>query len=277
MLPLHKDTGWRLFVRTVRARAYPRFVLHLREHWWMLFDVILPLVGLSAYVFVYRAISAPPELVGFVILGGAMSAYWMNVMWTMANQWFWEKETGNLPLYIMSPTSLMAVLLGMACGGMFGATLRAASILLVGSLLFHVQYSISSLPLAAAAFVLALIALYGMGMMFASLFLSFSREGWHMVQLMQEPVFLLSGTYFPIRGFNTWVAGAASLIPLTLAIDAMRQLVFRPEAARGFLPVPIELGALASLAVLFLTFARLSLTYMEGLAAREGRLTESRS
>ena len=81
----------------------------------MLFDVILPLVGLSAYVFVYRAISAPPELVGFVILGGAMSAYWMNVMWTMANQWFWEKETGNLPLYIMSPASLMAVLLGMAC------------------------------------------------------------------------------------------------------------------------------------------------------------------
>ena len=69
---LHKDSGWRLFLRTVIARAYPRIIGQQRQKAWLLFDVLLPLIALSAYVFVYRAIGAPEAYVGFVILGGAM-------------------------------------------------------------------------------------------------------------------------------------------------------------------------------------------------------------
>jgi ABC-2 type transport system permease protein len=270
-----RDTGWRLFVRTAYARAYPRIVLNVRERWWMLFDILLPLVGLSAYVFVYRSIHAPPEFIGFVILGGAMSAYWLNVLWAMASQLFWERETGNLSLYIMAPNSLMAVLLGMAIGGMFASTLRAAAILAIGSWLFHVQFVVSDAFSLTAVFLLALVALYGMGMLFASAFLLLGREGWHLVNLVQEPVSLLSGIYFPIRSFNAWLAAGASLIPLTLALDAMRQLIFPNAHAIGYLAVRTEIIALAALAVVFLTGARLLLTYMERLAVREGRLTES--
>jgi ABC-2 type transport system permease protein len=277
MSPRRRDTGWRLFVRSACARAYPRVIMNARERQWVFFDVALPLVGLSAYVFVYRTAHAPNDLIGFVILGGAMGSYWLSVMWSMANQFYWEKEMGNMALYIIAPNSLASVLAGMALGGIFAASLRAMSILLVGTLLFHIQYSISSAPLLAAAFTLALLALYGMGMMFASLFLLFGREAWHMVNLMQEPIFLLSGTYFPIRGFNTWVAGAATLIPLTLAVDAMRQLLFHSEAARGLLAVRTELWGLAALAAAFLALARLSLEYMERLAIRDGRITESRT
>ena len=94
-------------------------------------------------------------------------------------------------------------------------------------------------------FVLALVALYGMGMMFASMFLLLGREGWHLVNLAQEPVFLLSGTFFPIRSFNFWVAAGASIIPLTLALDAIRQLSFASGAELGFLDVRTEVAVLA--------------------------------
>ena len=270
------DTGWRLFVRGACARAYPRLILNVREKWWLLFDVLLPLIGLSAYVFVYRTVHAPDALIGFVVLGGAMSAYWLNVTWAMAAQLFWEKETGNLSLYIIAPNSLMSVLLGMALGGIAASSLRALAILSIGSVLFGVDYTVSSLPLLVAVFVLALIALYGLGMMFSSLFLLFSREGWHLANLMQEPVFLVSGIYFPIRSLNFWVAAGASLIPLTIAVDAIRQLVFSSSGV-GFLPVETEVWLLAALALVFVALARVSLTYMERLAIREGRLTESRS
>lgn len=43
----HNDTGWRVFVRTVLARAYPRVIVNVRERWWMFFDIILPLIGLQ--------------------------------------------------------------------------------------------------------------------------------------------------------------------------------------------------------------------------------------
>ena len=50
-----------------------------------------------------------------------------------------------------------------------------------------------------AVFLLTLVALYGLGMMFASLFLLWGREAWHMVNLLQEPVYLLTGTNFPVK------------------------------------------------------------------------------
>jgi ABC-2 type transport system permease protein len=271
-----KNSGWRLFLQTVIARAYPRLIGQQREKSWMFFDIFLPMLGVAAYVFVYRALKAPEDYIGFVVVGGAMTAFWMNVLWSMSSQLYWEKEQGNLALFIMSPNSMMAVLLGMALGGMVATTLRALAIMLLGSLLFEVQYAVGSFGQLVAVFLLAMTALYGMGMMAASFFLLLSREAWHISNLATEPVYLVSGFYFPIKSFNFWVAAAASIIPLTLGLDAMRQLVFLSGPSLGFLSVPVEIGILIGLCVVFLTGARYLLAYMERLAIREGRLTESR-
>lgn len=274
--PIEKATGWRLFVKTVIARAYPRIIGQQREKSWLFFDVFLPLLAVSAYVFVYRAIGAPEEYIGFVVVGGAMTAFWLNVLWSMSSQLYWEKESGNLALYIMAPNSMMAILLGMALGGMFATSLRALAILVIGSWLFRVQYAVADFLQLFAVFLLAMTALYGLGMMSASLFLLLGREAWHISNLAQEPIYLVSGFYFPIKSFNFWIAAAASIIPLTLGLDAMRQLVFPSGATLGFLSVEIEIAILSALCVIFLIAARQLLCTMERLAIREGRLTESR-
>jgi ABC-2 type transport system permease protein len=273
---LKKATGFLLFLKTVIARAYPRVIGAQREKSWMFFDVFLPMLAVSAYVFVYRAINAPEEYIGFVVVGGAMTAFWLNVLWSMSSQLYWEKEQGNLALYIMAPNSMMAILLGMALGGMLMTALRAAAILILGSLLFNVQYQVVSFWQLFIVFILTMVALYGMGMMSASLFLLLSREAWHLANLAQEPIYLVSGFYFPIKSFSFWVAAAASIIPLTLGLDAMRQLVFPSGPTLGFLTVTIELLILVILSLVFLIGARYMLVHLEKLAIREGRLTESR-
>jgi ABC-2 type transport system permease protein len=275
-LPVHKATGWRLFLKTVLARAYPRVVGQQREKSWVFFDIFLPMLSVCSYVFVYRALKAPEAYIGFVVMGGAMTAFWMNIMWSMSSQLYWEKEQGNLALYIMAPNSMMAVLLGMAVGGMLATVIRAVAIIGLGTLFFHVQYAFGSFWQLIAIFLTAMTALYGMGMMSASLFLLLSREADHLAQLATEPVFLVSGFYFPIKSLNFWVAAAASIIPLTLGLDAMRQLVFSTGASLGFLDTRLELGILIGLCIVFLFGARALLAYMERLAIREGRLTESR-
>jgi ABC-2 type transport system permease protein len=272
-----RPTRLGLFLQTVIARAYPRVIAqHRRERSWIFFEVLLPMLAVSAYVFVYRAIGAPESYVGFVVVGGAMIAFWANILWQMSSQLFWEKETGNLSLYVMAPTSLMAILLGMAVGGMSATLLRATGIVLLGTLLFQVQFSLGSGWMLFLTFALTMVALYGMGMMFSSLFLLLNREAWHLSNLAQEPVYLLSGFYFPVRSLDFWVALGASIIPLTLGLDALRQLVFAEGPAIGFLPVPVELAGLAALSAIFVLGARLMLAHMEKLAIREGRLIETR-
>jgi ABC-2 type transport system permease protein len=271
-----KPYSTRLFLQTVIARAYPRVIGAQREKSWVFFDIFLPLLAVSAYVFVYRAISAPETYVGFVIMGGAMTAFWMNILWSMSSQLYWEKEQGNLALYIIAPNSMMAILLGMALGGMLSTTLRALAIVLVGSLIFEVQFTVASFSTLFGTFILTMVALYGMGMMFSSLFLLLNREAWHLASLAQEPIYLLSGFYFPLKSLGFWIAAGASIIPLALGMDAMRQLVFPEGPSLGFLNVPIELGILVILSVCFLVGAHYLLAHMERLAIREGRLTDSR-
>lgn len=278
MLPPVKvrHKGWRLFLMTVFGRSYPRVVGMQRETSWLFFDTFLPMLGVASYVFVYRAIKAPEDYVGFVVVGGAMMAYWMNVLWSMSSQLYWEKETGNLALYIISPGPMMGVLLGMAVGGLFATTIRALGIILLGSLLFNVHYVIASAGELILVFFLTMVALYGLGMMTASLYLLLSREAWHISNLAQEPIFLISGFYFPVKDFPAWVPMIGSIIPLTLGMDAMRQLAFASGPSLGWISVKLELIGLGVLSVLFLVASRFLLDYMERLAMREGRLTESR-
>jgi ABC-2 type transport system permease protein len=271
---MSSPTRWEIFWRTVIGRAYPRVVGAQRERSWVFFETLLPLLQVSAFVFVYRAIQAPPEFTGFVVLGGAMTAYWLNVLWSMAAQFYWEKETGNLELYIIAPTSLMAILLGMAIGGIVFSTVRAAAVMTLGLLIFRVEVSIVSVPQLLGVFLLTLVALYGLGMLFSSLFLLYGRQASHLSNLLQEPIFLVSGFYFPVRALGFAVALGASVIPITLGLDAMRQLLFPAMMAQfHLLDVRIELGILGALSIGFLWLARRTLSYMEDLSRREGRLT----
>ncbi len=188
----------------------------------------------------------------------------------MGAQLYWERDSGNLELYVMSPAPMMGVLTGMALGGMTTTLIRATAITTAGVLLFDVPIAPTSWWLLAGVFFLTLLALYGMGMMFASVFLLWGREAWHVVNLLQEPVYLLSGTNFPVSIFPRAVAVAASIIPLTAGMDAMRQVLFRaPEV----FPVAAEMALLGGLAIFFLFGAHRCLRHLERRARESGKLT----
>lgn len=267
-----------LNLRTMRARAYVRVVASLRELMWILWEVMLPFMATAAYVFVYRALDAPPAFLGFVILGGTMTAFWMNVLWGMASQFYWERYSGQLELFFASPASLMAILMGMAVGGMFQAGVRALGVLVLGSLAFRVEYAVGHPWLLAYAFFITLWALYGLGMLLASVFLLYGREAWHTSNLLQEPVYLLSGFYFPVRALGFWVAAGATVIPLTLGLDAMRQLAFgggpwavAPDAV-GLVAPAWEVLALTVMALVFIAGAYKALGRMMWAAKVAGTL-----
>jgi len=175
-------------LRAIGGRAYPRITGLMREKSWVFFEILLPLLATSAFVFVYRALQAPAQYIGFVVIGGAMVAFWLNVIWMMASQLWWEKSQGNLELYFAAPMSIMSVLFGMAVGGMVMSSSRAVVVLAVASVVYDVQFAVDQWALLLAVFFLTLAALYGLGMMLASLFVMWGREAFHLTQLLPEPI-----------------------------------------------------------------------------------------
>jgi ABC-2 type transport system permease protein len=259
-------------LKAVAGRALPRVIGSYREPSWIFFETFLPVLGIAAYVYIYKAMGAPEYFMGYVIIGGAMTAYWMNVLWSMAAQFYWEKEMGNLELYMMAPISRMSILAGMAFGGMFATTVRAIATVAIGLAMFKVAFVVDQPLMLVLIFVFTIIALYGMGMMFASLYMLWGREAWHTSNLLTEPIYLASGFYFPVKFLGLYAAAAASIVPITLGLDGMRQALFS-NVNTMFLPMEWELAALIALSIFFLVLAKYMLAYMETLGKREGRLT----
>ena len=122
-------------------------------------------------------------------------------------------------------------------------------------------------------FVLSITALYGMGILFASLFLLYGREATHIADVLQEPIYVLSGMYYPVlssKFFPFTIKLLASAIPLTLGIDGMRQILVLGGDLISVIPHIVGLLILVSI---LLPFSYFSLQKMEAISKREGRLT----
>ncbi len=259
-----------LIIRPAFSRAYIRIVMGNRVLTEVLIDSTLPVLSLSAVVYTYYFLGASPEYIGFVILGGAMLAFWMNVLWSVGSQLYWEKEAGNLEAFFISPSSKMSLLTGIAFGGVVNTALRVILTIVVGVVIFGVRFDPSRTPEALLIFALTVVNLYGLGMMFSSLYLLYGREAWHISNLLTEPVSFVSGLYYPIRFFPFWLQVLASLVPMTLGLDLMRKMLFFGLSISS---EPLEVAALASMAPVLILLAKLALDYMEQFSKKEGRLT----
>jgi ABC-2 type transport system permease protein len=262
-----------LDARATMARTYVRLVGSFREPAWVIGDAVFPTLGMCAFVLLYRALGAPRSFETLAVIGGIMSTYWINVLWGMGTQLYWEKQQGQLQLYFVAPCSRMAILTGMAIGGVLTTTIRTLFGIAVGIFVLGVRLEPVDVPRLVLVFVASMGALYAMGMTFSSLFLLHGREAWHLSNAMLEPVYFLSGLYFPLRALGALGAAAAALLPLGLGVDAMRQVLIGP-AARGLLPVEAEIAILFGFAAVFLLLASVALRHLEGLSKREGRLTQ---
>lgn len=262
-----------LNARALRARTYVRLVGSVREPNWIIADAVFPNLAMCAFVMLYRALGAPKSFETLAVIGGIMSTYWINVLWGMGAQLYWEKQQGQLQLYFAAPCSRMAILGGMALGGIAMTTIRTLVGVAIGWFVFHVRLDHVNVWHLIGVFALTMGALYALGMSLASLFLLWGREAWHICNAFMEPVFFLSGLYFPIRALGALGMVAAAILPLTIGIDALRQVLMH-EAAHGLLPLRLEAAALAVFTVLFFVLARFLLRYLENLSKHEGRLTQ---
>jgi ABC-2 type transport system permease protein len=161
----------------------------------------------------------------------------------------------------------------MAFGGLVMTLPRAVISIAIGFGVLGIRIGPFDPWMLLLVFTITMTALYSLGMILASLFLLHGREAWHYCNALQEPVYFLSGLYFPMRSLGAFGAIATGALPLALGVDAMRQVLLG-DLAQGIFPVWTEVGGLAVMSVALFIGARFSMAHLERLAKREGRLTQ---
>ena len=206
------------------------------------------------------------------ILATALLSFWISVVWMMGAQFHWERDSGNLLLYITAPVGLGAIALGMAIGGALGVVIRAVIITVAGVLLFGAKYQVADPFLLALVILAGVAAMYSLGVCLSSVFLISGREADHLGSLLNEPMQLLGGVYAPVRSMGTVGVVALGILPLAPAIDALRQVAVPQLAATGILPVGVELLILLVMTIVFGVIGRVLLAHIERVGRAGGKL-----
>jgi ABC-2 type transport system permease protein len=255
----------------MKARAQVRLWSIFGEPLWVAVNMGFPVLSSLALSLLYYSIGAT-GYIGFAVLGGVMVSFWGNVLWSMASQFNWDKQEGLFEIYLTSPASITAILIGMSVGGIIGTVPSAVIVSILGWALFHPAVN-ASWGGVVLTFGLTLASLYAMGMTLSSLYLTYGREAESMNEVLQEPVSMLSGLYFPALGsgspFPLALQAAASLIPLTIGMDALRKTLFYGSGLGQVWP---DLVVLAIMAVVFLFLSSYALGALENKGRKEGTI-----
>jgi ABC-2 type transport system permease protein len=167
-----------------------------------------------------------------------------------------DRSEGFLQSVLVSPISQASIVAGKVLGGSLIAFVQA-SLFLVISLLAGIQLNAAALLLSLLLIFLLGFSLTALG--FALAWRMDSTMGFHaLMNLFLMPMWLLSGSFFPMSGVHPVLYWVMKLNPLTYGVAGLRQALYhsRPESL-GDLP---SLATCLVVTVLFgLVFFGLSL------------------
>ena len=176
-----------------------------------------------------------------------------------------DRDAGFLQGVLVAPISRAAIVAGKVLGGATLAWLQGAVFLALAPLS---GIHLTAGSAAAAAGVLALLAFALTAVGFACAWQVGSVQGFHAVMnLLLVPMWLLSGSLFPLAGAPAWLGALMRANPLTYGVAALRHVLYPGVAAAAFGGLPALAPALA------VTAAVAALAFAAGLAVtRSGRV-----
>ena len=154
-----------------------------------------------------------------------------------------ERQAGFLQGVLAAPVAPDAIVAGKVLGGATLAWLQGVVFLALAP---ATGIHLTALSVLAAAGVLALLALSLTALGFAFAWKVDSVQGFHAVMnVVLMPMWLLSGSFFPLDGAPVWLAALMRINPLTYGVAALRWAFYGTAEAVG----PGLPGPAASVAV----------------------------
>jgi ABC-2 type transport system permease protein len=268
--------------RALFAVTHKNWLIFTRYPNWFMVFIIWPVLFPLGYIFTAKALGGPEgsALASFEALTGTRNylAYivigstfymWLNItLWDVGFQLRQEQMRGTLESNWLAPVSRLSLLVG----GSLLSLGTSLFFLLVTTvefrLFFGVNLASGNIGLLLLVLLLTALAVYGIGFAFASLVLRF-REANAMVFLVRGIFMVFCGITYPLAVMPEWMQGIAAFLPLTYAIQALRDISL---SGAGLGVIAPDLVKLAAFATVLPVLGILAFYAMERRARRTGSL-----
>ena len=160
--------------------------------------VLFTILTVGLYRFTGKA-----DLGLYAIIGSGMIGIWNANLWTSGFVVHNERRIGTLEHIIASPTSLETVLIGKSLSNAVVSLLALFLTFATGAFVYRISLGISNLWAFVGGVVLTVIAMTCLGLLMGTLFV-LTRAADNMAQVLNYPIFILSGLTFPITILPLW-------------------------------------------------------------------------
>uniref|UniRef100_A0A7C6E9C5 Transport permease protein n=1 Tax=candidate division WOR-3 bacterium TaxID=2052148 RepID=A0A7C6E9C5_UNCW3 len=208
------------------------------------------------------------DLITFVTLGYIFIGFLNMALWAMGFSLRKEQYWGTLESVFAAPVPRWVYALGMALHSTIHQGLMIALQLIVISLIFKLSVRVGGIIPSLAVVGVMLIALYGLGMMIASLTLIF-KQGWLISEALSSLIMIITPIAYPLTVLPIFMQKAAMALPTTYGILTCRHFLIGEK-------MEFSIGAaffrLLILCVLWVLFGLLVFAFIDKKTRRSGTL-----
>jgi len=204
----------------------------------------------------------------FVLIGIALTDYFTISTNTFANEIRTSQIAGTLESLLITPTSIITILLSSYVYKLFATSFRIILYILVGVFLFDMLLQPINAGALFLAFTLTLFPFFGLGLISASFIIVF-KQGNPITGIMAMSSGLLGGMMFPVTILPTWLKPFSAILPITHGLEAIRQVLLN---SAGIAEISHQLLVLSILSVILLATGIISIYYGLRIAKQEGSL-----
>lgn len=184
----------------------------------------------------------------FVAIGMVLSLVIALLLQRVATAVRQEQMIGTFESLLATPTATTTVQVGSAAFDLLYVPIRAAIFLIVIGLGFGLHFDAGGVLPALAVIVAFVPFVWGLGLLSAAAMLTFRRGNGGMV-IGATVLGLLSGAYFPLDLLPGWLQAIASVNPIAIAIDGVRQALLSGDGWGSLQPEVLLLVPMAAVSL----------------------------
>jgi ABC-2 type transport system permease protein len=212
--------------------AFRMAMLHwMADPQWVIPNIIAPFVFTTVALTLFKDSTGPFGL--YAVLGGGMMGMWGNTLYSSGFAIEFEKWQGTLEEVMAAPSKLIHVIAGRSISNALFGLVNMIAVLLIAAAGFRVSLGIADPVMFSIALVLTLISVSALGLIFASSFV-LSRSAQALTNGLETPLYIVSGSMFPIALLPFWVHPAAYILGPTWGVDAIRLATSTDYASQSF-------------------------------------------
>lgn len=260
--------------------AFRMAMLHwIADPQWVIPNIIAPFVFTTVALTLFKDSTGPFGL--YAVLGGGMMGMWGNTIYSSGFAIEFEKWQGTLEEVMAAPSKLLHVITGRAVSNAFFGLTNMVAVLLIAVLGFRVSLGITDPLLFTVSLILTLVSVSALGLIFASAFV-LSRSAQALTNGLETPLYIVSGSMFPIALLPFWIHPVAYVLGPTWGVDAIRLATSAQYASQSFwmgmdanVAVVLDLMIMMLITLVYVVVAATLFKVVEKRARTTGTLVEA--